>query len=78
MSLGMRLAADLMGWAFMKSVEAGAATTCYVATRPELAEVSGHYFSDCNPEVPGPRMRDEAMAARLWEVSEELVGDYLV
>ena len=77
MSRGMRLMADLFGWAFMKSVEAGAATTCYVATAPQLAGVTGHYFSDCNAEIPGPRMRDQAMAERLWQVSEELTRDYL-
>jgi len=56
----------------MKSMEAGAATTCYVATSPELADVSGYYFSDCNPEVPAKQMQDTVLAARLWEVSEEL------
>lgn len=64
--------AGLIGWTFMKSVEAGAATTCYVAAHPALAGVSGHYFADCNPEVPGPAMRDPELAARLWKVSEEL------
>ena len=44
-----RIAASLIGWTFMKSVEAGAATSCYVATNPALAKVSGHYFEDCNP-----------------------------
>jgi NAD(P)-dependent dehydrogenase (short-subunit alcohol dehydrogenase family) len=67
-----QVAAGLIGWTFMKSVEAGAATTCYVATSPALAEVSGYYFSDCNPLVPTPQMMDPEMAARLWEVSEEL------
>ena len=48
-----QVAARLIGWTFMKSVEAGTATTCYVATAPALATVSGHYFADCNPEVAG-------------------------
>lgn len=71
------VAARLIGWTFMKSVEAGAATTCYVATHPSLASVSGHYFVDCNPELPGFHMEDQAMAAKLWEVSEQLTADYL-
>jgi len=64
--------ARLIGWTFMKSIEAGAATQCYVATNPALADVSGYYFADCNPLLPTEQMRDPALAARLWEVSEEL------
>ncbi len=74
-----QVAAQLIGWTFMKSVEAGTATTCYVATSPALARTSGHYFADCNPEVPdGPHMENDALAARLWEVSEEITGPYLL
>ncbi len=60
-----------------KTVEEGAATTCYVATNSELAGVSGYYFSDCNPQEPTVLMQDTEMASRLWEVSENLVRDYL-
>lgn len=70
-------AAKLIGWTFMKSIEAGAATTCYVAASPALAKVSGYYFADCNPEVPGGQMQNDALAARLWQVSEELTRPYL-
>jgi NAD(P)-dependent dehydrogenase (short-subunit alcohol dehydrogenase family) len=74
-----RVLSKLIGWTFMKSVEAGAATSCYVATAPALAGVSGHYFEDCNPVVPQPgkHMDDLALAARLWQKSTELVGEYL-
>jgi NAD(P)-dependent dehydrogenase (short-subunit alcohol dehydrogenase family) len=69
-----QVAASLIGWAFMKSVGAGAATTCYVASDPALADVSGYYFADCNPEVPTEQMQDAALAAKLWDVSEQLTG----
>lgn len=69
--------ARLIGWTFMKSVEEGAATSCYVAASPQLAAVNGYYFADCNPVEPSAHMQDEAMAARLWQVSEELTRDYL-
>lgn len=72
-----RIAADLIGWTFMKSVEAGAATQTYVATAPALAGYSGYYFADCNPVMPDPRMLDATQAAELWAVSEELAGDAL-
>lgn len=71
------LTARLFGWAFMKSVEAGAATQVYVATHPALAGVSGQFFRDCNPIVPEGHLQDDAMAARLWAVSEERVREYL-
>jgi NAD(P)-dependent dehydrogenase (short-subunit alcohol dehydrogenase family) len=61
----------------LKTVEEGAATTCYVATNTALAGVSGYYFSDCNPQEPTVLMQDTEMAGRLWEVSENLVRDYL-
>jgi NAD(P)-dependent dehydrogenase (short-subunit alcohol dehydrogenase family) len=58
-------------------VPRGAATTCYLATAPELAQVSGHFFMACNPVVADPLARDTDMAARLWTVSEQLVRPYL-
>lgn len=66
----------LAGYLFLKSPAQGAATSCYVATNPDLQHVSGCYFSDCNPETPSANMRDVDMAARLWEISEELTLDY--
>lgn len=74
-----RAAGKLIGWTFMKSVEAGAATSCYAATAPALARVSGRYFEDCNPVVPkiGKHMEDAAMAKALWSKSEELTARYL-
>jgi NAD(P)-dependent dehydrogenase (short-subunit alcohol dehydrogenase family) len=67
-----QIAGRLIGWTFMKSMQAGAATTCYVAADPALAGVSGYYFADCNPELPTKQMQDPVLAGRLWEVSEEL------
>ena len=74
-----RAAASLIGWTFMKSVEAGAATSCYVATAAALARSSGYYFEDCNPVVPSPgkHMDDPVMAVALWKKSEQLVAGYL-
>jgi NAD(P)-dependent dehydrogenase (short-subunit alcohol dehydrogenase family) len=70
--------AKLIGWTFMKSTEAGAATQAYVATAPALAGVSGHYFADCNPEVPEGEMQNDALAAKLWDVSVDLTKPYLL
>jgi len=63
---------------WLKTPGQGAATTCYLATSPALVGVSGYYFADCNPKEPSALMQDVEMAKKLWEVSEELVRDYLV
>lgn len=59
-----------------KTIPQGTATTCYVATNPGLAGVTGFYFSDNNMAVPAPFMQDDQAARRLWQVSEELTADY--
>jgi NAD(P)-dependent dehydrogenase (short-subunit alcohol dehydrogenase family) len=71
--------AGVIGWTFMKTVEAGAATSCYVATAPALAQTSGCYFEDCNPVVPtaGKHMDDLQLAQQLWDKSTELTAKYL-
>jgi NAD(P)-dependent dehydrogenase (short-subunit alcohol dehydrogenase family) len=57
----------------LKSLAEGAATQCYVATRPELAGVTGEYFADCNVAHSSALSRDTALATRLWEESEKIV-----
>jgi NAD(P)-dependent dehydrogenase (short-subunit alcohol dehydrogenase family) len=61
-----------------RPVEEGAATTCYVATSPALANTTGEYFSNCNPAPQGKYQTDAAMAAKLWDVSTELTRKYLI
>ena len=62
----------------LKTVAQGAATACYVATSPELKGVSGKYFEDCRSVTPEAHMLDDAMAERLWRVSEQLTKGYLL
>ena len=61
-----------------RPVGEGAATTCYVATSPALANTTGEYFSNCNPAPQGENQTDPAMAAKLWDVSTELTRKYLI
>jgi len=60
-----------------KTVEQGAATTCYVATNPALARVSGAFFEECNVVVPGGHIGDAATAQKLWAISDQLTRPYL-
>jgi NAD(P)-dependent dehydrogenase (short-subunit alcohol dehydrogenase family) len=62
----------------LKTVAQGAATLCYVATSPYLKGLSGMYFEDCRRVTPGAHMLDDALAARLWTVSEKLTKEYLL
>mgnify|MGYP003667752633 CR=1 FL=1 len=67
-----------LGVPFLKSIPEGAATSCYVATNPDLVGVRGFYFEDCNvSDNKSLFVEDDAMAKKLWEVSEELTRDYL-
>ncbi len=63
-----------------KSIEQGAATSCFVATSNLLGSTSGRYFEDCNAvNVTGDNhLTNMPMADRLWFASEELTSDYLV
>jgi NAD(P)-dependent dehydrogenase (short-subunit alcohol dehydrogenase family) len=73
----IRALAAVMGWTFMKPVEAGAATQAYAATAPALSDVSGYYFEDCNPVIAGYNMENMEMAQKLWAVSEGLTQPFL-
>jgi NAD(P)-dependent dehydrogenase (short-subunit alcohol dehydrogenase family) len=59
---------------FMKSPTRGAATSIHVASAPELEQVTGRYFADNTPKRSSERSYDQAVAARLWQVSAEPVG----
>ena len=51
----------------------------YLATNPELENVSGYYFEDFNPTmVEDSYLYDKTLAKKLWQVSEDLTKDYLV
>jgi NAD(P)-dependent dehydrogenase (short-subunit alcohol dehydrogenase family) len=76
----IRGAFDLFGGVIAKTPEEGAATQTYVLTSPLLAGVNGAYFEDCNPvTVSGDNhVFDAAMAARLWDVAQQMTAGYLV
>lgn len=74
MGLATRLAIPLASAVAMKSVPQGAATQCYVAVHPSVEGVNGEYFADCNVASSSEHGRDEALAERLWQVTEEIVA----
>jgi len=62
---------------FGKSASQGAATQVYVATAPQLENVGGHYFIDCNIAVPADYASDANAAEKLWKISQESVNKWL-
>ena len=59
---------------FMKSPARGAATSIYVTSAPEVARMSGRFFVNSAATKSSPRTYDQAVAARLWQISAEPVG----
>jgi hypothetical protein len=45
-----------------------------VASAPDLEQVTGRYFASSKPKRSSEASYDQAAAARLWQVSAELVG----
>jgi len=59
-----------------KSIAAGAATSVWAATAPELAQHGGRYLADCALSSESAAWATDAAAAqRLWALSEQLVGE---
>jgi WW domain-containing oxidoreductase len=61
---------------FLKSVEEGAATQCYVATNSEVMANSGKYFADCNLATTTKIAQNDELSQKLWKVSEEIVAKF--
>lgn len=58
----------------LKSPEEGATTPIYLATSPEVQNVSGQYFVDARVVEPSKAAQDEEAARRLWKISAEMTG----
>ena len=59
---------------FMKTPTQGAATSIHLASAADLHQVTGGYFANRKPKTSSQASYDQAAAARLWQVSADLVG----
>ena len=66
MDLGMTILRPMS-----RSPEKGAETLVWLATSPDVANVSGGYFFDQEQRPSSPDAQDRETAKRLWEISEE-------
>jgi len=60
--------------AFSKTPNEGAQTSIFLAVADEVANVSGHYFSDCKVGATTLLAVDDKMASDLWEESIRLTS----
>lgn len=56
------------------TLEEGADNTIFLATSADVAGVTGKYFVKRNAVKSAPLSYNEALAKRLWETSERLIG----
>ena len=59
---------------FMKAPARGAATSIYLASSPDIEQVTGLYFANGKPKRSSKSSYDQAVGARLWQVSAGLAG----
>ncbi|KAM3615983.1 uncharacterized protein V6R79_010539 [Siganus canaliculatus] len=59
---------------FFLHPEGGCQTTLYCALQEGIEPLSGRYFSNCALQQVGATGRDDALAKKLWEVSERLTS----
>ena len=79
-NMGDKYAKGFYGWIwnlikpFLNTPEKGAETSIYLASSPDVAEVSGKYFAYSKQKSPSRSSKNEGTAKRLWEVSEQMTG----
>ena len=56
------------------SPDKGAETIIYLASSPEVANVSGEYFYKCKRSTPTKEAQDDSAAKQLWEQTAQLTG----
>ncbi len=77
-----REASGFLRWALsiarplLLTPEQGADTLIWLASAPETASVSGEYFAKRKPARRTAEAQDDALAAKLWEISEEIYAEH--
>jgi NAD(P)-dependent dehydrogenase (short-subunit alcohol dehydrogenase family) len=59
---------------FFRTPAAGAATSIYLASSPDVEGVSGRYFNNCRETRSSKASYDDAAARRLWKISAQMTG----
>ncbi|XP_026197865.1 dehydrogenase/reductase SDR family member 13-like isoform X2 [Anabas testudineus] len=70
----LQLLFTLFAKLFFIDPERGSHTILYCSLQEGIEPLSGRYFSDCALQEVGAKARDDALAKKLWEVSERLTS----
>ncbi len=62
------------GWSNGLSPAQGAALSVYLATSPEMEQVTGNYYESKSAGGASPKARDVKLRRRFWDLSAQLVG----
>lgn len=57
--------------------EEGARTPIFLASSPEVSQISGRYFIKCHEHTPSAEAGDRNEQKKLWQVTEELLAVHL-
>ena len=63
-----------VGKPFMLNSKQGAAVSLYLATSPEVAQVSGEFFVKSKPAKSNPLSRDPKLMAEVWLCAGTMTG----
>lgn len=63
-----------LGGPFLRTPEKAAETALYLASAPELANVSGRYFANVAEAKPSRAAQNDGDARKLWDMSEKIAG----
>ncbi|CAH2239261.1 jg21894 [Pararge aegeria aegeria] len=64
-------------WMTPRTADDGAETVVHLALSEDCGNVSGKFFIDCKDTYVLPKARDPVLAEKLWELSEDVVKDYI-
>jgi NAD(P)-dependent dehydrogenase (short-subunit alcohol dehydrogenase family) len=59
---------------FALTPEQGARTIIYLASSPEVRDITGQYFYRCQPMTPSTAAQSDEDARRLWDISAKLAA----
>ncbi|XP_069471403.1 dehydrogenase/reductase SDR family member 13 isoform X2 [Ambystoma mexicanum] len=74
MKLWMKVLVFPIAWLFFRDCTDGAQTSIHCAVQEGIEPFSGRFFANCRVKEVRSHARDDAVAKKLWEVSESMVG----
>lgn len=73
-SLWQKVFIEPIAWLLFLDTTTGAQTTLHCTLQEGIEPFSGRYFSCCTMQEVSHKARDNAVARKLWDVSEKLCG----